>query len=447
MATPSRRAIQKPGPPRELAAPHLRVLSVRVYVRDQERALQFYLDRLGFRLAFDARLQSGDRLLAVAPPDGTAILSLIAPRPDSQESKLIGRATQVVFITEDVVAKFQEWSARGVRFHSTPRLRRIKYEEDPGADYVRRATSPVGRASGDRPGLLGREAPIWGGVFARFKDIDGNTFELVSFDEVTHALEAQRRTAAEKLELERRAAQEIEIAQQVQARLFPQHLPPLRSLDYAGICIQARQVGGDYYDFLSLGRDRVALVIGDISGKGIAAALLMANLQANLRSLCTIAADEPQRLLQSVNRLFCENTTDSSYATLFFAEYDDAAQRLRYVNCGHLSALLLRQDGQLDRLDSTSTVVGLFEEWDCWMGERPLAYGDVLALYTDGITESFNSEDEEFGERRLIEALRRHRQLDSASIVDAIVREVRTFSPRDQYDDITLIVGKCRAAV
>ena len=420
---------------RVVPAPHLRVLSINVYVRDQDRALKFYLDQLGFHLAFDARLQSGDRLVAVAPPDGSAILALVAPKPDSQEYKLIGRSTRVVFITEDVAAKFQEWSRRGVRFQYAPRLRRIKYADDPSKARPTDSSTP-----------LGREAPIWGGVFARFKDVDSNSFELVSFDEVTHALEAQRRSAAEKLELERRTAQEIEIAKQVQARLFPQRLPPLRTLDYAGICIQARQVGGDYYDFLNLGRERIGLVIGDISGKGIAAALLMANLQANLRSLCTIALDEPQRLLQSVNQLFCENTTDSSYATLFFAEYCDTSQRLRYVNCGHLSALLLRRDSTVDRLYSTGTVVGLFKDWDCSVGERQLSEGDIFALYTDGITESFDVRDEEFGERRLLEALRRHGELDSAPMVNAIVNEVRAFSPREQHDDITLIIAKCRSS-
>jgi serine phosphatase RsbU (regulator of sigma subunit) len=127
-------------------------------------------------------------------------------------------------------------------------------------------------------------------------------------------------------------------------------LPSLRTLDYAGICIQARQVGGDYYDFLDLGRERLGLVIGDISGKGIAAALMMANLQANLRSQCAIALDQPRRLLRSVNQLFYENTTDSAYATFFFADYDDRTQRLRYANCGHLSGLLLRSNNTLERL-------------------------------------------------------------------------------------------------
>jgi len=292
--------------------------------------------------------------------------------------------------------------------------------------------------------LLGEQTPIWGGVFARFKDVDGNSFALVSFDEVTQAVDAQRRAIAGKLESERRAAQELEIAKQVQARLFPQTLPPLRTLEYAGICIQARQVGGDYYDFLELGRERLGLVIGDVAGKGIAAALLMANLQANLRSQCAIALDQPQRFLRSVNQLFCANTTDGAFATLFFAEYDGEAQRLRYANCGHLPALLLRRDNSLERLGSTCTVLGPFKEWDCSIEERRLFSGDTLAFYTDGITESFNDAGEEFGERRLIEVLRRHRELSSQALLASIVDEVRLFSPHEQQDDITLIVAKCK---
>jgi serine phosphatase RsbU (regulator of sigma subunit) len=288
-------------------------------------------------------------------------------------------------------------------------------------------------------------SPAWGGVFTRFKDVDGNTFSLVGFDEVNREIEAQRRRIAEKLESERRAAQELEIAKEVQARLFPQRLPHMENLEYAGVCIQARQVGGDYHDFLDLGRGRLGLVIADISGKGMAAALLMANLQANLRSLCPIASDEPERLLRSLNQLFYENTNESSYATLFFAEYDDNMRRLRYANCGHVAALLLRCNGAIERLESTSTVVGLFKEWDCSIADRPLSPGDTLVLYTDGITESFNHAEEEFGERRLIEALQRHRELPPQSAIAAVVDEVRQFSSQEQQDDITLIVAQSRS--
>src|SRR5215471_8012164 len=372
--------------------PYLRLQSISIYVRNLDRSLEFYVDQLGFQLVFDARDEkfAGRHFVTVAPPDGSANLTLVAPERDSEQFKLIGRTTHVTFVTEDVLAKFREWSARGVRFLVNPRLRRLKYP------VKVRASS-----SGKPPSSSEEHPPIWGGVYARFRDLDGNSFSLVSFDEITHAVEAQRRAIAEKLELERRAAQELEIAKQVQARLFPQTLPPLKSLDYAGTCIQARAVGGDYYDFLCLGQDRLGFVIGDIAGKGIAAALLMANLQANLRSQSAIAVDQPARFLRSVNQLFCENTTDGAFATLFFAEYDDRSRTLRYVNCGHLPALLFRHDNTLDHLDATCTVLGIFKNWDCAVGERQLFPGDIFALYTDGITESFNDTGEEFGEERL----------------------------------------------
>jgi serine phosphatase RsbU (regulator of sigma subunit)/catechol 2,3-dioxygenase-like lactoylglutathione lyase family enzyme len=413
--------------------PYLRVQSVTVFVRNLERSLEFYLDQLRFQLAFDARVRPGKRWVAIAPPDGTANLTLVEPEPGSEQSKLIGQNTHITFVTEDVVVKFREWSKRGVKFQFTPRLRRLKY----GVDS--RITGPEAAASSGT-----KRPPIWGGVFTRFKDPDGNVFSLVSFDEVTEALEAQRHAIAEKEEAERRAAQELEIAKQVQARLFPQTLPPLRTLEYAGICLQARKVGGDYYDFLDLGRDRLGLVIGDISGKGIAAALLMANLQANLRSQRATAADQLDRLLCCVNDLFCDNTPDGAYATLFFTEYDDSSGRLRYANCGHLCAILLRGDGKVERLASTATVLGLFKQWSCEIEELCLHAGDTLALYTDGITESCNAEGEEFGEERLTETLYRHRELAADALLDAVVGEVQRFSPLEQQDDITLIVAQCR---
>jgi serine phosphatase RsbU (regulator of sigma subunit) len=412
------------------SSPYLRVHAVNVYVRDQDRSLAFYRDQLGFNLAFDVLLQSGQRWVGVSPPDGTAVLTLVAPDPESEEYKLIGQPTPVVFVSEDVVATYTEWRRRGVRFRHTPRLRRVKYQQPIGD------SNPAGM-------LLGKQSPIWGGVFTRFEDIDRNSFALVSFDEMTQAVEEQRRVAAEKLELERRAAHELIIAKQVQARLFPQTLPGLKTLDYAGVCIQARQVGGDYYDFLNLGQDRFGLVLGDIAGKGIAGALLMANLQANLRSQCTVAWDEPQRLLQSVNQLFYENTADSAYATLFFGEYDDRSRRLRYANCGHLCGLVLHGDDTLVRLESTCTVLGLFKEWECEIAECHLLPGDTLALYTDGVTECFNAAGEEFGEARLIEAVCRHRKSPSSDLLRAIVDEVQHFSLAEQYDDLTLIVAKC----
>ncbi|MCU1254247.1 MAG: Serine phosphatase RsbU, regulator of sigma subunit [Candidatus Angelobacter sp.] len=411
---------------------YLGIQAVDVFVRDLEQSLQFYVNQLGFRLVSDVILQSGRRRVGVSPPDGTTGINLLAPEPDSDEYKLIGRPTQIVFVTEDVAAQYAEWRKRGVRFHHTPRLRRIKYLQQAPARLVEQTL------------LFGDQPPVWGGVFTRFEDLDHNSFALVSLDEISRAIEQQRRAIAAELESERRAAHEMEIAKQVQARLFPQALPQVQTLNYAGICIQAREVGGDYYDFLSLGRDRLGFALADISGKGIAAALIMANLQANLRTQSAIAWDEPQRFLQSVNKLFYENTAENAYASLFFGAYDDDFRRLRYANCGHLCALLLRSDGALERLDSTCTVMGLFKDWECVMAECSLFAGDTFALYTDGVTESFNDAGEEFGEDRLIDALRQNRSLSPQNLLNLIVEEVRRFSVREQHDDITLIIARCR---
>jgi serine phosphatase RsbU (regulator of sigma subunit) len=412
---------------RTVAALYLGIQSVNVFVRDLDLSVCFYVEKLGFHVISDIVLQSGQRRVGVAPPDGAAVLTLIAPEPGSEECKYIGQPTHIVFVTEDVAAKYAEWRRRGVRFGHSPRLRRIKYLQQ----------------APERLAAAGAELPVWGGVFTRFEDPDRNSFALVAIDEISRMIEAQRRADAAKLESERRAAHELEIAKEVQLRLFPQTLPLLESLDYAGVCIQARQVGGDYYDFLTLGSGRLGLVLGDISGKGIAAALLMANLQANLRTQYAVALDEPERFLRSVNDLFYQNTAESAYASLFFGEFDDRTCRLRYANCGHLSPLLLRATGSLERLDSTCTVLGLFKEWDCAFGECSLSGGDTLLLYTDGITDSFDARGEEFGEERLIHTLRKHRELSSRDLLQAIVNEVKRFSPQEQFDDITLIVAKC----
>jgi serine phosphatase RsbU (regulator of sigma subunit)/catechol 2,3-dioxygenase-like lactoylglutathione lyase family enzyme len=398
--------------------PYLRLGTVDVFVRDQNRSLRFFVEQLGFELAFDNQLPSGERWLAVSPPDGTAVLTLVAPTPESADYARIGNSLQITFLTENVRAKFEEWRSRGVLFSQSPRI-----EE-------------------------------WGATSAVLEDPDGNSFTLLSYEEMILEIESQRRTHTERLEAENRAAREREFARAVQARLLPQAPPCLNTLDCAAICVQAREVGGDYYDFLDLGRERTGLVIGDISGKGTAAALLMANLQAHLRSQCPaywsrpytpFALAQPERLLRSVNQLFYQNTADGNYATLFFAEYDDSAKLLRYANCGHLPALVLTHDGKLERLEPTCTVLGLFREWDCSVGERSLFPGDLVALFTDGVTEARNDGDEEFGEERLIAALHQNQGLSAQASLAAVLGSLRCFNQsREQHDDITLVLARCK---
>jgi serine phosphatase RsbU (regulator of sigma subunit)/catechol 2,3-dioxygenase-like lactoylglutathione lyase family enzyme len=390
--------------------PYLSLHFIMIFVRNQERSLRFYRDQLGFRVMVDHQFENGIRWIEVAPPDGSANLALAQIHSDPESEKLLGRDTNIYFLSEDVVAKYNEWNSRGVRFLFPPKV------------------------------------PEWGGFFTRFEDPDGNSFGLAGFDELTLTVENQRRVQEQRLEAERRAAQEIEIAKQVQARLFPQIRPQAKTLEYAGLCLQARQVGGDYFDFLDLGQQRLGLVIGDVSGKGIAAALLMANLQANLRSQCALALTHPELFLRSVNRLFFENTVDSAYASLFFAEYDDESRRLRYANCGHLSGIIMRGENACCRLPSTGTLLGLFQDWECKFAEFELAPGDVLTLYTDGVTEALTDRGEEFGEENLIQRLRHYRDQPCQTVVEAISDEVRSLTPGDQHDDITLILARCRSS-
>ena len=249
---------------------------------------------------------------------------------------------------------------------------------------------------------------------------------------------------AEKLETERRTTREMEIAKEVQTRLLPQTAPVLRTLECAGRCLQAARVGGDYYDFLELGGDKVGLVLADVSGKGVHAALLVANLQAHLRSLSqlTRGAAGLVETLQQVNRILWKSTAAEHYATLFVGVYDDSTGRLSYVNCGHNPPMLLRADGSVDRLEATATVIGLFEKWECMAREVHMGTADLLAIFSDGVTEAMLGE-EEFGESRFLDELRRTRHLPLEQVVTAVFTAVQRFSAGHQSDDLTLVVARC----
>jgi len=307
-------------------------------------------------------------------------------------------------------------------------------------------------------GLIVLGQPLSEEVYSR---ADKRLLDSVA-SQVVVALENMRlaEQIADRLEIDRRVAHEMQIARDVQSRLFPQIMPPLTTLEYAGSCIQARQVGGDYYDFLDLGSSQrmdrgatkpldaaawhLAFVLADISGKGIAGALLMANLQANLRSRYALALDDLPRLLRSVNQLFYENTPEDRYATLFFGVYDDHTRELEYANCGHNAPLLFRADGPLERLTSTSTVIGLFPDWKCETRFVTLEPGDLLVVFTDGVTEASDSAGNEFGERRLIEMVRANRQLGPTQLVAVIQEAVQAFSAGEQSDDLTLVIARAR---
>jgi len=233
-------------------------------------------------------------------------------------------------------------------------------------------------------------------------------------------------------------------ARVVQSGLLPQVRPPLETLDYAGKCVQARTVGGDYYDFLDMGPGEVGLVLADVSGKGIAAALLMANLQGSLHSEHGTNSKDLPQLLASVNRHFYKHSSRDRYAAFFFGQYSDATRRLRYVNCGQCPPVLLRKGGAVERLEPTATVLGLFWDWECSVAEAQLEAGDVLCIYTDGITETTGQSGEEFGETRLLETLRKNRDLEAAGILQSLENAAEQFRSGEQEDDLTLVIARAR---
>ncbi len=235
---------------------------------------------------------------------------------------------------------------------------------------------------------------------------------------------------------------EMESARRVQARLLCRRIPQMENLVWNGCYHTAGEIGGDYYDFIHLGLRRVGLVLGDISGKGVPAALMMASLQAILRSHAASMADALPRLLRSVNRLFCDCTGESDFASLFFGDYHDATRCLRYVNCGQTPPLLVHRDFRVARLTATATVLGMFPDWNCTVRAVDLVPGDTLLLFTDGVTEAMNEAGEEFGEGRLLDVLRAFRHAALGALVHERAAAVRKFSGNHRKDDLTLLVAR-----
>ncbi len=240
----------------------------------------------------------------------------------------------------------------------------------------------------------------------------------------------------------RKRNSEMDAAASVQQRMFPTMPHRLKTLDYAGVCHAASVVGGDYYDFLDAGENRVAFLLADVSGKGVPAALLMANLQACFRSRGPEVLARPAELLDCVNRHFFESTPTDRFATLFYGVYDDSTRRLRYVNCGHCPALIMRYSGHVEFLQPNATIIGAFEEWMCMESEVTLGPGDLLVLYSDGVSEATNAAGEMFGDKCIVDsALGISAEGIARSIADAASR----FSGGPPSDDITVVAlrGSC----
>ncbi|MBB5318353.1 SpoIIE family protein phosphatase [Tunturibacter empetritectus] len=247
-----------------------------------------------------------------------------------------------------------------------------------------------------------------------------------------------------------RISREIEIAREVQERLFPQTYPKLPGVDLAGFCRPAQAVGGDYYDFFLLPSDsttdsRLALALGDISGKGISAALLMASLRASLRSIAGLQQADLAALLSHVNHVVYESSTTNRYATFFYAEYDPINHLLTYVNAGHNPPYVLR-GAETITLEPTGTVVGLLPNAEYSQATLQMHPGDVLLAFTDGISEAMNHSDEEWGEDNMLAAARQLLSrpdctTTAGQLLTCILDAADKFTAgAPQHDDMTLLV-------
>ncbi|MGA8229943.1 MAG: SpoIIE family protein phosphatase [Candidatus Acidiferrales bacterium] len=238
---------------------------------------------------------------------------------------------------------------------------------------------------------------------------------------------------------------ELEIAREVQERLFPQKLPHVPGLDYSGQCRTALGVGGDYYDFLALPAGVLGIALADVSGKGIAAALMMASLQASLRAEVPRVGNDIGGMIARVNQMLYDASAEDRYATLFYAQYDPVARRFTYVNAGHNPPMMFRDcsgNGQVERLDQKGgPVVGLMMGCQYEQAEIALAPGDVVVMYTDGISEAMNRCLEEWGEKRLVEAVRETGGLPAERVIGRIMQAANAFAGgAPQSDDMTLVV-------
>lgn len=254
------------------------------------------------------------------------------------------------------------------------------------------------------------------------------------------------RSLAEEATRRERIDREIEVAREVQERLFPQELPTVPGVSLAGHCRPAQGVGGDYYDLFKLPDGRLGIAIGDVCGKGISAALLMASLRASLRAMALDAPQDLTVMISRVNRLVYESSASNRYATFFFATYDVTTRELVYVNAGHNAPFLVRRIGQeiqITRLEAGGPVIGLLSFASYEEQRLVLQPLDLLLAFTDGISEAMTQQEEEWGEARMLSAAQARLNCTAQQVLDHLFAEADKFTGNaPQHDDMTMVVMK-----
>jgi sigma-B regulation protein RsbU (phosphoserine phosphatase) len=267
------------------------------------------------------------------------------------------------------------------------------------------------------------------------QNVAGQTGLAIENSQLTEAV-AHEVAARERLN------RELEIAREVQQKLFPQQLPVVPGIHYAGKCRPAQSVGGDYFDFLELPNGGLGVAVGDVSGKGIPAALLMASLQACLRGQIMDGATDLSKLMRNINRLIYDASPVNRYATFFYGQYCQSSGNFTYVNAGHNPPFLLRNDEAIP-LGDGGPVIGLFQNAQYKQGEIAIQPGDIFLGYTDGVSEAMNAADEEWGEPNMIDETRGCRGLEPSAMIDCLIAGADRFANgAPQHDDMTLIVAK-----
>jgi len=230
------------------------------------------------------------------------------------------------------------------------------------------------------------------------------------------------------------------IACEVQQRFMARLGPELDTLDYGARCRQAQELGGDCYSFVPLPDNRLALAIGDASGKGLAAALMISNVQSSLRTAASFAGDDLAAVLAVVNRQVHASSLDDRYATLFYGVFDGSTRTLRYVNAGHNPPVVMRGDGFIDRLETGGAAVGMFPHWNYEVGAVQLNPGDLVVAYTDGVIEALDPAGSEWGIEGVRRAAAESYARTAGGIVNAIFQSMDRFSRGRQIDDATVVV-------
>jgi len=233
-------------------------------------------------------------------------------------------------------------------------------------------------------------------------------------------------------------------ASEVQQRFMQRSRPTVSGLEYSAHCRQVHAVGGDFYDFLPLGGDKMAIAVGDASGKGLPGALMVSNVQSSVRTASFFAAGNLPVTLDAVNRQVYESSLADKYATLFYCVFDGRTRALRYVNAGHQPPMLIRRDGSVVMLEDGGAPVGLFPSWNYEEGVVELHAGDVIVACTDGVTEAANAAGEEWGIEGLRKALAERNPRGSQDIVDTIFEALDEYSNESQSDDATVVVLRVR---